>query len=755
MDLIKLFAIVITAFLISCSGGGDQTAGTVDSSETGVLTTVFYPNGAPASGVTVSLYHISEKENRPVAEVTTDEKGQYSFKSVTENIPDGKYNIIAMTAEVGVYRDSVLFENDTTAVTQDTLRNLGIVSGFVKVQVNHSPQTVTIHILGTGVNNTSKLNVSKEGFFTFPELAPGTYSVEFLSTEENYTPTYESIEVTEAVHDTLAEPIELIYTGIPVIQQMALSYDTIMGEVDFSWKPSNYEFIQRYLVERKEKDAIEWDTIATIDVNGEKHDSSFVDLPFKNSSETESFTLQYRVRIEDKQGIPGNPFGYAEITVPNPKSVQTVISTETNGTTFSINDTVHLKAVLTNPTKEIRSVRWFSEEFSLDSTSNHSDLQVISEVKVILTSVGTKEFTLSTIDENGIETAAAISVEVQSDAPRIIHISDSIRFSGDSLYVYAEDTYGEVVEYEWKTSESEEFISTGNSAHFPLVSDTLFIEKPVTVRVTDNDGESATKEVLVTYKPEWRYFNYYNYEETAKLFSIDNFIIEIRSDALIYLSADCKAWETTGETVPFPVADAKIQMLRFRDDFWVLSTSSSKSELWKSRDFINWELAKKTNNIGSTAPVLFIFQDQLYSNINDGSIGEFHATKDGIEWILSPGNITPAYDEFLTVTTDESTITLLLNRNGIVEAETYNSYMIKEHTYSTELPAENFSCHPLDSMTIIHSGQSFYYSDNHCSQPPKLFSSLILKNTKPHYIPVLHKKRFYLFSNKNSIFTNR
>lgn len=749
MRLTKLLLLLTTAFLIACSGG-DESAGTVDSSETGVMTAFYYPNGEPAAGVKVSLYDINEKENRAVAEVTTDEKGQYDFKTVKENIPDGKYNIIAMTAEVGVYRDSVPFENDTTTASSDTLRNLGIVSGYVKVQVNHSPQTVTIHILGTGVNNSAKLNVSKEGFFTFPELAPGTYNVEFLSTEENYTPTYKSIEVIEEIHDTLDEPIELIYTGIPVIQGMELSYDTIKGEVSFNWNASDYEFIQRYLVERKEKSHIEWDTIATIDVNSENHDSSFVDLPFESKKETESLTLQYRVRIEDKQGVPGKPFEYVEITVPNPKSVQTTISTETNATTFSINDTLIMQSTLINPTKEIRSIHWFNEEFNLDSTSNHSEIEVFSEVKVVLTTSGKKEFTISTIDENGIEVSETISVEVVSDAPRIIHFSDTIRFSGDSLYVYAEDTFGEVVKYEWKANDAEGFISTEDSPHFPLLSDTLFIDKPVSVRVTDNDGESTTQEALVTYKPKWELSGHLQIPE--KLFSIDNLLITINNDR-ITLTTDCQNWENTGEKVPFSVVDADVQMMRFNDDIWALSSTSAKTELWKSRDLLTWELIKEATT-NSTAPMLFVFQNQLYCNIDNGSIGEFHATRDGNEWILSPGNLAPTKNEFLAVTTDESTITVFINNNGKTGTETYDSYMILLNSHSTELSTVNFSYHQLGSRSIVQSENRLYYSDKSFTQTPVFFSDLS-KIDGTYRCPILHKKRFYVFTDVYSFYTNR
>ncbi len=126
-----------------------------------------------------------------------------------------------------------------------------------------------------------------------------------------------------------------------------------------------YLFIQRYLIERKTVDAISWDTVGAVNVNDTSHVNSFIDAPFATDTISEELALQYRVHIEDKQGIAGKPFEFAEITVASPKMRKTVITTSLNKTKFILNDTLIVDASLVNPTRKISTVKWFEKFLQL------------------------------------------------------------------------------------------------------------------------------------------------------------------------------------------------------------------------------------------------------------------------------------------------------------------------------------------------------------------------------------------------------
>ena len=218
---------------------------------------LFLPDGTPASGIEVVFYDVSHlpaqnggngntgaltktsKTNAAALRITPDTNGDYTLTG----LPAGEYNLLANNEQYFIYKD-ILTINNETEIGNDTLATPGSITGYVELEPQHDPQSVTIQILGTN----QFTGVSSDGSFKFRNLGAGQYSVKATTKIPEYADLFASFVVTSGLHDTLADTLRPAFTGIPVVKGLAADYDTLNGVVKLTWNKTKYRNFQDYLI---------------------------------------------------------------------------------------------------------------------------------------------------------------------------------------------------------------------------------------------------------------------------------------------------------------------------------------------------------------------------------------------------------------------------------------------------------------------------------------------------------------------------
>jgi hypothetical protein len=242
-------AAIAAAFIAFVHCTPDKVAGngTLTGNPT-VAGTVYAANGSPAANATVRFHPVGFNPKATAAAdsltTTTDASGRFSAP-----LDSGTYTIWDSGASGLAFRDSLRIMKGDTARCSDTLRAPGTLKGRVQMQGTDNPETVFIIFLGT---NAFSMPLDTLGNFLIPNLPQGNYHVRFLTTLQNYTVLDTALSVTAGKIDTLASPIQLQYTGIPVPAGVQLKYDTNLQVVTLVWnKPTTGSPIRGYQVLRK------------------------------------------------------------------------------------------------------------------------------------------------------------------------------------------------------------------------------------------------------------------------------------------------------------------------------------------------------------------------------------------------------------------------------------------------------------------------------------------------------------------------
>ncbi len=295
-----LFVTAMLIVLVHCSA---QISGTEVTNERSI---VYLPGGKePAAYAQVSVVptdHIPEAsvENEKILEVITDGQGSYSVTGLQE----GYYNILARKDQYAFFEDSVYLAESEVA-RKDTLDIAGAITGRVVLQPNHDPRSVLVQVIGTSVLYE---RVDSRGYFTLSGLAQGEYQALFVTTLDNYTPTPEKLRIRSGVSDTLTEPIEMIYTGIPVVENIKAVYDPVSKLVRVSWDSVQYSQFDSYLVYRENmgEQNQNLDTIARIS------GTEFCDS-LKDTEITDSLHLRYRVAVSSTSLKRGEMYAFSDV----------------------------------------------------------------------------------------------------------------------------------------------------------------------------------------------------------------------------------------------------------------------------------------------------------------------------------------------------------------------------------------------------------------------------------------------------------
>lgn len=416
----KQLSLITLLAILSC--------GTVDETDTGITAKLYNPDKTPAIGAKVKIFNVNDTTKSPVLEVISDQNGNYSVKGLDK----GKYNVYAQKGELVAFQDSITVLDDTVLIESDTLETPTSLSGVIGLQPNHDPRTVTVQVLGTDIYS----NVNEDGYFKLNRMAKGKYLLKLSTTLDNYTTTYENININANTVDTLPDTLWLIYTGIPVVEGLSAIYDTLNGVVKLSWNSTKYRDFQEYLVYRDyydsiimssspvflTKDTVIYDSIFMKKSNNIAH--SFSDI--------NDYHFKYRVTVRNNSQIEGLSYKYFDIIAASPKKVQpdiqwtvfhqgllrytdTCLISDTMKVFLDTHRKLHqIKLTFKNST----DVRYFDS--SMIGTNEFTDTLFLT-----FDSIGLKKIIIEVLDIAGDMWNDTISIVVVKDTPVIASI-DSV-----------------------------------------------------------------------------------------------------------------------------------------------------------------------------------------------------------------------------------------------------------------------------------------------------------------------------------------
>ena len=331
----KLLGLCCVLAFVTCTK--EKFAGSIDTTDTGIMGKASYSTGKAAANADVQLFKTLDTSKTALAQVSTDNGGSFTFDSLAP----GSYNVwIESTDSQVAFIDSVYVPENTEVRRDAVLGKSGSITAIVGLQTGDDPRSVFVQALGTQKYS----NVDSAGVFTIPGLAEGDYTLRLVSTIQGYTPTFKTITIASGVNDTLKDTIKLIYTGIPPVAGITAHYDPFTGIVTVSWSAMAYANLYDYLIYRDVPGSINLSTTpiaASIDTvfydtlfgNPSTNLIGWPDASIGNSNvDTSSVAVayRYRVTIRNKSNQEGLPYNFADISGTTPIDLMHLLSPNDN-----------------------------------------------------------------------------------------------------------------------------------------------------------------------------------------------------------------------------------------------------------------------------------------------------------------------------------------------------------------------------------------------------------------------------------------
>jgi N-acetylneuraminic acid mutarotase len=479
-----------------CIFDGQAKRGSVVENEV-LAGTLYTKDGEPAANAIVRAYPVDHVPNSAlikksadssfVYKLRTDGNGRYSAASLEE----GQYNFIGEKDGEYSYLDSITVSSKSGPLPSDTLDAPGTLIGKVVLEPNHDTRRVFIQVLGTD----RFANCDSSGRFVLAGLGEGDYAIRILATLDNYTPLFRGITIRAGATDTVADPIRLVFTGIPIVRGLSASYDTASATARLSWRPASYKFLKEYLVYRSDAAS----TIGAATLIARVRDTAYADslalyangLPNPGGKPRR---FEYNVRIRNLSGEDGLTFDNPVVEAVPTDSVRTVLTFLREGAPghkASVNDSVVWMVRWSNPTRRSDSLVWregpAGKIIRFTALSRREGLDSI-RIRVPATP-GSFGVSVRIKDVAGSEWSGADSIQVVSDPPRVSLGKDTLMSVSDRLVLHGSilQEFGTIVKWEWNLEDGRGFIPASG----PETTITA-IDYPglmhIILRVTDDDG---------------------------------------------------------------------------------------------------------------------------------------------------------------------------------------------------------------------------------------------------------------------------
>jgi hypothetical protein len=678
----------LAAVLCGClAEDGGQAGGSMVENE--ILAGILYlADGTPAARANVRIYTVdhvpgqpeglpkSGKEQTLVYSTRTDAKGRYEVDS----LPRGEYNILGQKDEQVSYQDSVYLSSSLKSIDSDTLRESGSVTGWVRLQPNHSLETVTIQALGTN----SFANADAEGKFTLGGLGEGRYSIRVLTTEAQYTPLYTSITARSGKEDTLADTLRLTYTGIPVVMGLQVKYDTLRGVATLSWNKVRYAHFQSYQIFRN----LSSDLVPSSVPLSSSQDTVIEDTLYQSDNLADSLVqrFQYRVRVVNKSDQTGLSYGFVSLIAPSPYFVLSSLDFDAFNYSAgrpvtemeaSPQDSLRVNLWFRNPTRKLKRVEWYvggfegrlAKTLELDPPVKSG---VGSVAYVTSGEIGTDTLSVKVWDETGKAWNAQLGIKVSYDPPKAQAGADMPVSRGSIAHLHgsASDRLGRIAMWEWDIGSKGTFVKTSGGDTSFTVPDSFAII-PCVLRVTDDDGLKAVDTVNVFTSLIWDRIPYSEEGHFQGLFQGHQSVVfdgklwvlggathtppqsaDSRYLPLNYFSSDGVKWQPTDSAQVFTnraghaavvhmgriwVMGGNVMKLRDPSGPWRIDnlTRGNGTDVWSSMDGRIWDKVTETGFPPLDGFTVVSFHGKMWAIGSiwrqDNSAGVWYS-EDGVAW---------------------------------------------------------------------------------------------------------------------------
>jgi hypothetical protein len=189
------------------------------------------------------------------------------------------------------------------------------------MQGSDNPETVFIIFMGTG---SVWFPSDTLGDFATGNMAPGNYPVRFLTTTPNYKVLDTNLTIIAGKIDTLAAPIQLQYTGIPVPAGLHIQYDSAREIVTLVWNtPTTGTKVASYNIYREQSDSANFALI--------KGGLPAPDTTWQDTTAVQDCTYFYRVAAVDTNQTAGVMCGAVGVKIASYFVVDTVLNQSGSG----------------------------------------------------------------------------------------------------------------------------------------------------------------------------------------------------------------------------------------------------------------------------------------------------------------------------------------------------------------------------------------------------------------------------------------
>ncbi len=624
----SILLLFISMLLWSCTS--QDVAGGETSNMATVGITVYRPDGVtPASGATLKLFNPNNSEGTLIDQRELDENGQYDPSLLKLSTTSPYHNVvIEYDSTEAIFQDSVFItEENRSYLKDDTLALVGAISGVVAIQPTHERIRVLIRALGTDIYTKAD---SLTGEFVIGGLGEGEYNLMFICEYPEYgVALFDTVAMsgdTTVITDTLDIP----FLGIPVVEGISSSYDTLSATATISWEKTNYAELAKYELFRT-TDVRDWPTTALAHVT----DTSFTDV--QTTFGTDS--VFYRVRILNKTNESGLEYNQTAILPVSPVEAQTVFSSslfhikkQKVTTACSINDSMTVHFGFYNPSRAFSSLsisEWESNKSFDTPVSSYVDslsLFVTVDTTIIITAT----------DGHGDVWSDTIMIDVVEDAPVIISVDSVVSLNVlDTIHAVVNDEYGEIVKYEWDLDGDGVFEKETTVPRIEIVTSVL--DTRISLKGIDDDNIISQSTRALSINIDWSRVGsspaeINNIPYLRGLFIVDSLFIlseQTSNGYVLWTSTDCVQWEK--DSVVLPMKQNLSEIIYHNGEVFALtnildSSNGTGASIWKTTDLKSWTNVftsskvtySKTKNsmphIYSKNGVLFCnFIDTLYS----------------------------------------------------------------------------------------------------------------------------------------------
>ena len=358
--LSKLFFYTsIMIFLMNCYnpfGGKNAGGGTEIGNINGNVATV---ENLPIAGAKVKLFKVQdinnyERNEDPERTDSTDALGHYSFKDVQS----GLYNVVVESNDKASFKDSVSHSQSGNTQLDHIMKAPGTLIAKIATRLELNITKVTAHL----INTDKYTNVNDSGEFTIHKIPEGDYTLALYPDDEDFPTRYLDISITSGDTLYLIEPqIELIYSGIPIISDVNITFDTISGITMLSWPHMDYSNRDSYTIQR----ATSLDAFTNFHTISNTLDTTFVDSVYSTNpdsnqisfSNVSPISVKYQIRILDKNNELGPEYILPSVDIISNEVLKPQVSLGTD-ITLHPDSSISLRAIDSGK-DSIHTWKWF------------------------------------------------------------------------------------------------------------------------------------------------------------------------------------------------------------------------------------------------------------------------------------------------------------------------------------------------------------------------------------------------------------